>query len=45
MEGLTTKKYKGLGDKESFLLLSLARKDKQIFTIDDAKDIITEQKL
>lgn len=44
MKGPTTKKYKGLGDKESFLLLSLARKDKQIFTIDDAKEIMERPK-
>ncbi len=44
MKGLTTKKYKGLGDKESFLLLSLARKDKSIFTIDDAKGITKNPK-
>lgn len=44
MKGLTTKEYKGLGDKESFLLRSLARKDKEIFTIEDAKEIIESPK-
>ena len=39
MRELSTRKYKGLGRKESFLLLSLARKDKKIFTIKDAKEI------
>ena len=44
MRELTTKKYRGLGGKESFLLLSLARRDKEIFTIDDAREIIDNPK-
>ena len=41
--GLSTELYrKGLGKKESFLISSLSRDDKQIFTIEDAKAIIGE---
>lgn len=44
MEELTTTKYKGLGKKESYLLLSLARADKKIFSINHAKEIIPKPK-
>jgi len=38
---LTTEKYKqGLGKKESFLISTLARQDKAIFTVDDAKALV-----
>lgn len=38
---LTTGKYKeGIGKKESFLISSLAREDKNIFTIEDVRAII-----
>ncbi len=44
MVGLITKKHKGLGGKESLLLLSLARKGKKIFTIGDAGKIVKKPK-
>jgi len=40
----TTTKYKGLTEKESFLLRSLAREDKKIFTIKDAEAFIENPK-
>ncbi len=40
MRELSTRKYKGIGKKESHLLLSLAKKDKDIFTSEDAEEII-----
>jgi predicted transcriptional regulator of viral defense system len=40
---LTTKEYKqGLSKKESFLISSLASRDKSIFGIEDAKEIVKE---
>lgn len=40
---LSTKEYKdGLSKKESFLISSLAREDKTIFDIKDARKIIGE---
>lgn len=40
---LTTKEYrKGLSKRESFLISSLANKDKSIFNIEDAKKIVKE---
>lgn len=44
MKVLTTTKYKGLTEKESFLLRSLAREDKKIFTIKDAEKFIKNPK-
>jgi predicted transcriptional regulator of viral defense system len=42
--GLTTEKYrKGLGKKESFLISSLARENRSIFTVEHAKMIIGEE--
>jgi predicted transcriptional regulator of viral defense system len=41
--GLTTEKYReGLGRKESYLISSLARDNRNIFTVDDAKAIVGE---
>ena len=40
MRELSTKKYKGLSKREAYLLRSLARMDKKIFSIEDAKSII-----
>jgi predicted transcriptional regulator of viral defense system len=41
--GLTTEKYReGLGKKESFLVSSLARDSRNIFTVEDAKAIVGE---
>lgn len=44
MKEPTTKKYEGLGEKESILLLTLARQDKKIFSIKDARKEIEDPK-
>ena len=41
MEDSTDEYRKGLGKKESFLLSSLARKDRKVFTTDDAREVLS----